>query len=149
MHPLSHNNLLILETTSRTKLRAALTATGPGGYSIVFRRGVYRRVWPMADIAVFNSIAQAVESYYLYRFARGVRLDAESPERIAQKFAFLLYQYSNLRKFWMERVERVKVRKRAFDEPDGGLWIDAVTAQLEKLDSQEILALPVGSHSVW
>ncbi len=48
----------------------------------------------------------------------------------------------------MAKGERVKVRKRAFDQPDNDKWRDAITAQLEKLDSQHVPTLPGKFHSV-
>lgn len=102
-----------------------------------------------ADFTVFKSIFQALESFYIYRFARGFRLNAESPENIAQKFAWVVYQYPSLREIWIDRVERVKVRNRAFDKPDGDFWMDNVTAQLEKLDSLQPPVPPERLRSVW
>ena len=101
-----------------------------------------------ADLAVFGAIAQSVEYYYMYRFARDYQIGIGSADTNAQKYAFVLHQYPSLREIWMAKGEQVKVRKRVFDQPDNDMWRDAITAQLKKLDSQHVPTLPGKFHSV-
>jgi hypothetical protein len=101
------------------------------------------------DFAVFGAIAQSVESYYMYRFARDYQIGTGSPDVDAQKFAYVLYLYPGLREIWVAKDERIKARKKIFNQPFSDVWLDAVTIQLEKLDSLRTSASPVKDHSIF
>lgn len=142
-------SIAIVETFShRTELTISIVDLISAN-SDVWTAGLAGEELHPEDFTIFTSIYESLESFYMYRFARGIRLDADSPEKVAQKFAWVVYQYPSLRKIWINRVERVRVRKQAFNKSSGDFWMDAVIAQLEKLDSRQLPVLPQRLQSVW
>jgi len=139
---------LVESFSSRTEFTIEI-ANLIGSHHDVWTAGLDGKELNSADYAIFEAIAKSVEVYYLYLFARAYQIGSGSPDSTAQKYAFILYQYPSLRKISVASGERVKIRKQAFDQPDHDLWLDAVSAQLEKLDSLDIPALPESAHSIF
>jgi hypothetical protein len=94
------------------------------------------------DMAAFQAMAEAVESYFVSVYIRLNAIDGSqsggprSGEEPIRNYAFALYLHRGLRRIWKMQLDYWRARDLAFDIADGGAEfrnrVDETLTQLEK-----------------
>lgn len=81
----------------------------------LWRRGLDGEELEPNDEVIYQNIAYSIHANYLEQYRRGFRIGGFEATRIAQNYAFYIYQYPGFRRFWRERLARNEFRNKAFD----------------------------------
>ena len=88
-----------------------------------------------ADKLTFHMLCRTVLLRKIAHWERARRLDAGNPDFIAQSFAYDIYVYPGLRRYFNEFVESFEERRSAFGRTRGdGGFTSAVEGSLAELD---------------
>ena len=143
-------DIAMVETMSHRTDFAVELANLIGENREIWAAGLNDEELSAADRAVYGAIAIALEQHFLYRFTRAIQLGGATPEFIARKYSFRLYQNPSLRDVWLEGGANIKARYQAFDmlQPND-VWRGTIDTQLAELDSHSFPVQPKKSRLVW
>jgi len=89
----------------------------------------------LADKFTFHTLCRSNYLRQIAHWERAIRLDAGNPDLIAQSYAYDIYVYPGLRRFFDEVIESLEERRRPFGRTRGDdTFTSAVEASLAELD---------------
>ncbi len=89
----------------------------------------------LADELTFHVLCRTIYLRQIASWERAKRLDAGNPDLVAQSYAYDIYVYAGLRRFFDEVIESLEERRRPFGRTRGDdTFTSAVEASLAELD---------------